>query len=192
MEIRNGKIIVGAAGGTAGKNAKTYKVSLPSAWIKELGLGEDDRSVQLHFDGHQIMISKPMSFDEFADFKKSCGHELKLLSYYENDTLCTTICADFTDKTLSIWNEDVPNLHRAFGVRELPTWDDFMEFLEDRCIPRERDGLRYYLEALGLDEYDPLAIVQRTEGRMAEDHQWLKVEELSNYVSAGISERQKA
>ena len=28
MEIRNGKIVVGAAGGTAGKNAKTYKVSL--------------------------------------------------------------------------------------------------------------------------------------------------------------------
>ena len=83
------------------------------------------------------------------------------------------------------------NLHRAFGVRELPTWDDFMEFLEDRCIPRERDGLRYYLEALGLDEYDPLAIVQRTEGRMAEDHQWLKIEELSSYVPAGISEKKK-
>ena len=45
MEIRNSKIIVGAAGGTAGKNAKTYKVSLPSSWIKELGLGEDDRAI---------------------------------------------------------------------------------------------------------------------------------------------------
>ena len=38
MEIRNGKMIIGAAGGTAGKGAKTYKVSIPSAWAAAMGV----------------------------------------------------------------------------------------------------------------------------------------------------------
>lgn len=178
METRNNRIIVGTAGGTAGKNAKTYKVSLPSVWLSEIGIGEDDRDVCLSFDGQQITIRKRLSFEDFVGSKRAQNHTLKLLSYYESDTLCTRICADFTDQVLAVKNEDVPNLHRAFGVNETPTWDDFTAFLEDRCIPRQRDGLRYYLDELGLDEYDPLAIVLRTEGRMAEDHQWLKVEDI--------------
>ena len=51
--------------------------------------------------------------------------------------------------------------------------------MQERCIPRERAGLREYLEALGIDEYDPLKIIQRTGGRMAEDQQRLEVDELS-------------
>ena len=31
---------------------------------------------------------------------------------------------------------------------------------------------------LGLDEYDPLAIVRKTKGRMAEDDQWIEVQEI--------------
>lgn len=60
----------------------------------------------------------------------------------------------------------------------LPNWEDFQRFLEDRCIPRQRAGLREYLETLGLDEYDPLAIIEKTGGRMAEDQQWLTIEVL--------------
>jgi hypothetical protein len=50
--------------------------------------------------------------------------------------------------------------------------------LEERCIPRQRAGLREYLEAHGLDEYDPLAIIKKTKGRMAEDDQWMEVNEV--------------
>lgn len=39
-------------------------------------------------------------------------------------------------------------------------------------------GLREYLEALGLDEYDPVTIIEKTGGRMAEDQQWLTIEVL--------------
>ena len=41
----------------------------------------------------------------------------------------------------------------------LPDWKDFQNFLAECCIPRQRAGLREYLEALGLAEYDPLAII---------------------------------
>ena len=32
--------------------------------------------------------------------------------------------------------------------------------------------------SVGLEEYDPLEIIRKTEGRMAEDQQWIRVEVL--------------
>ena len=74
-------------------------------------------------------------------------------------------------------NEVSSPLSTAFGVNRKPTWDDLQTFLKDRCVPQERDGLKYYLSDLGLDCYDPLAIIRKTEGRMAEDSCWIKIVE---------------
>ena len=40
MDKRIAKLIVGSSGGTAGKGAKTYKISLPTKWVNELSLDE--------------------------------------------------------------------------------------------------------------------------------------------------------
>jgi hypothetical protein len=74
----------------------------------------------------------------------------------------------------------------AFGNNAMPTWEDFILFLEDRCIPRERAGLREYLEVIGVGEYDPLEIIRVTSGRMAEDNQWLHVKTLSETKGTSI------
>ena len=100
-----------------------------------------------------------------------------ILHYYDGDELCTKICADQTTHQLAIENEVSSPLSTAFGVNRKPTWDDFQTFLKDRCVPQERDGLKYYLSDLGLDCYDPLAIIRKTEGRMAEDSCWIKIVE---------------
>lgn len=72
-------------------------------------------------------------------------------------------------------NQPVPPVKTAFGNNLLPAWGDFQRFLEERCIPRQQTGLREYLEALGLKERDPLAIAEKTGGRMAEDRQRLTI-----------------
>ena len=99
------------------------------------------------------------------------------MHFYDGDTLCTKICADQTTRQLAIQNEISDPLSTAFGVNQSPTWEDLQVFLESRCVPRERDGLQYYLEELGLDEYDPLAIIRKTQGRMAEDNCSIKIME---------------
>ena len=43
MEKRLAKVSISAAGGTAGKGAKTYKLTIPSTWIAAMGINEDDR-----------------------------------------------------------------------------------------------------------------------------------------------------
>lgn len=178
MEIRNGKMIIGAAGGTAGKGAKTYKVSIPSAWAAAMGVDCSKKEIELQFDGEQIVIKKKMSGKEFAEQNKSKQHHVKCFKYYNGHALCTVIYADFTDKTLVAENHTDFLVKTAFGQKNAPNWDDFLAFLEERCVPRQREGLQDYLEALGLDHYDPLEIVLRTEGRMAEDQQWLSVEDV--------------
>lgn len=178
-EERTAKILINKAGGNAGLDAKGYRVALPSAWIKTMGISEDSREVTLQFDGESITIRSPSAadYDAFLAHARSSGHALMILYYYDGDKLCTKICADQTAQQLAIENEVSSPLSTAFGVNYQPTWDDLQVFLKDRCIPQERDGLKYYLSDLGLDRYDPLAIIRKTGGRMAEDQCWIKIME---------------
>ena len=69
-------------------------------------------------------------------------------------------------------------LKLPFGNNPSPSWADYQHFLKDRCIPKTRAGLQEYLEAIGVDRYEPLEIIRKTQGRMAGDDLWLTVEEL--------------
>lgn len=177
MERRQGKIIIGTSGGTASKNSKTYKISLPSSWVNEM-MANGNREVELSFDGDSITISASILPSEYVERKLSMNHELYKINYYDADILCTLIYADFTDKTIKHENYTDNIIKTAFGTNKLPTWDDFLSFLKERCISADRAGLREYLETIGVYEYEPFEIVKKTQGRMAEDKQWLKIEKI--------------
>ena len=178
MEHRTGKIIVSSAGGTAASGSKTYKVSIPSLWIKEMGLNENKRDIEFMFDGNCIYITAEKSIEEFVSQKQAAGHNLTKLRFYDNRELCTIIYADFEDKTLKAKNCTDDIVKTAFGNNIIPIWEDFMNFLEERCVPKERSGIREYLETIGVGEYNPLEIIKKTRGKMAEDNQWIEIEEI--------------
>ena len=46
-EERTANILINKAGGNAGPDAKGYRVALPSAWMKALGISEGSRTVTL-------------------------------------------------------------------------------------------------------------------------------------------------
>lgn len=98
------------------------------------------------------------------------------LYYYHQDKLCTIIDVDEKGKQVAIENFTNDLLHRAFGCNQTPTYEDYEEFLQSRCFPPTRDKLKLVLRELELPFYDPLAIVEKTQGRMAEDQQWLYLE----------------
>jgi len=179
MEKRSAKVNISSAGGTASKSSRTYKVTLPNSWMSELGVQEDRRKIELAFDGKQIVLSRCMNGEEFAMLRLERKHDVRLFRLYDGDVLCTTIYADFTTEELKSENYVSDPVKTAFGNNKLPAWDDFLFFLEDRCLPRQRAGLREYLEAIGVGAYDPLDIIKKTAGRMAEDNQWLEMEYLT-------------
>ena len=178
MENRTGKIIISSAGGTASSGAKTYKVSIPSLWIKEIGLDENNRNIELIFDGNGIYITSEKSVKEFVTQKKKMGHDVKKISFYDIKELCTVIYADFTDKTLKAENYTADIIKTAFGNNKLPNWEDFINFLEERCVPKERSGIKEYLDVIGASEYNPMEIIKKTKGKMAEDNQWIEIEQI--------------
>jgi len=175
MQRRVAKVIISSAGGTASSRAKTYKIVLPNTWMDTLGVCEKAREMELSFNGEQIIISRRPSGKDFAALKLEQGHDVRLFQYFDGDLLCSVIFADFTDKTLAVDNHADDPVKTAFGNITYPTWNDFKAFLEERCIPRGRAGLQEYLEAIGVSDYDPIDIIIKTAGRMAEDNQWLEV-----------------
>lgn len=176
MEQRTAKTNIGSAGGTAGQDSKTYKVTLPASWLKAMGITQKQRDLVLRFDGTSITLSRPVSGADFAARQRSLDHDVRILRLYDGETLCSSIYADLTGQMVVVENQAVSPVKIAFGNNALPDWRDFQSFLSSRCIPRQRAGLREYLEVLGLEEYDPLAIIEKTGGRMAEDQQWLTIE----------------
>ena len=96
------------------------------------------------------------------------------ITYMFRHQPCTVIDVDFLHQKIYIQNRTHDILHRAFGTNEHPSWDDFENFLRDRCFPPTRGLLEEELRSLGLDAYDPLQIVEKTGGRTAEDDLWLK------------------
>lgn len=109
------------AGGTASVGAKTHKVTLPSRWLQAMGITDEKREVELAFVGHQIMITRVVTIEEFYDEKKAQSHSLKTLKFWNADTLCTTIVADFTDHTLCAENHTGQMVKTAFGKKRLLT-----------------------------------------------------------------------
>lgn len=111
------------------------------------------------------------------DFRKSFHMQDYLLrmEFMCEDELCSSILVNFKDKQIEVVNHTSDIIHQAFGVKAKPDWDDFEYFLESRCFPRGRDHMKDILRALGLDSYDPLSIIEKTGGRMAEDKQWIRL-----------------
>lgn len=119
------------------------------------------------YDTSRQIVSKYLNAPPLA------GYTLRMTYMYQQHP-CTVIDVDFLNQQVLIQNKTDDFLHRAFGVNETPTWEDFNLFLTDRCFPSTRGNVKDILKSLQLSSYDPLQIVEKTRGKMAEDDMWLK------------------
>ncbi len=120
------------------------------------------------------MLREDRSLPEYYTMKPM-STPLRLLYMHRND-ICTVIDVNDRDQFIEIQNYTRSPLFRAFGSNTEPTYKDYEDFLEERCFPRSRDKMKLQLDHLGLPFYDPLLIIEKTEGRMAEDDFWIKIE----------------
>lgn len=93
--------------------------------------------------------------------------------YMDRNEPVTLIDVNNALQRIKIINFTNDMISRAFGIRTKPTWEDYEAFLESRCMPRTRYGIKEELENLGLDFYEPVLIIEKTAGRVYEDSQWL-------------------
>lgn len=97
------------------------------------------------------------------------------LEYMYGDTLCTIIDVDEVRQKVHIVNYTDNLMFRAFGKEESPSYEEYMQFLESRCFPKSRDKMKLILKDLDLPFYDPFLIIEKTQGRMAEDDFWIRI-----------------
>lgn len=98
------------------------------------------------------------------------------LWYMHKQSLCTLIDVDEVRRLVRIRNYTDNVMFRAFGKEEEPDYAMYTDFLESRCFPSSRDKMKLVLKDLDLPFYEPFMIIEKTEGRMAEDDFWIRIE----------------
>jgi len=91
------------------------------------------------------------------------------MKYFFRNQLCTVIDIDERNKRIKTYNYHRELIYLAFGKIENPNYEDYESFVESRCIPRDRDKMKLALRELDIPFYDPLLIIEKTQGKMAED-----------------------
>ncbi|MDD3338124.1 MAG: helix-turn-helix domain-containing protein [Lachnospiraceae bacterium] len=128
--------------------------------------------------GPVVLLLKMLEqYPEFAEQMQMPEKEYPLrLWYMHENTLCTLIDVDDVNKQVCVKNYTNHVMFRAFGNVEMPDYDMYENFLKSRCFPESRDKMKLILKDLDLPFYDPFLIIEKTEGRMAEDNFWIKIE----------------
>lgn len=63
-ETRKARVIFSKAGGSASKGSQTTRITLPIKWVREMGITEEAREVDITFQDGKIIIAKAMETDE--------------------------------------------------------------------------------------------------------------------------------
>ena len=96
--------------------------------------------------------------------------------YMYKNRRCTLIDVDEVRQLVRIKNYTENIMFQAFGSNSNPDFAEYQEFLKSRCFPETRDKIKLVLKDLDIPFYDPYLIIQKTEGRMAEDDFWILIE----------------
>ena len=124
-----------------------------------------------------LSVSRPTVYryvEEIRRWERHPSVQMQL-EYMYKDRVCTVIDVDWKNQTVYVENRTNQLPLTAFGVNKTPGWEEFREFLEDRCVPGTRFHLKELLRDMGVDFYDPMLIIEETKGRMAEDDQWIRI-----------------
>ena len=87
--------------------------------------------------------------------------------------ILTNVHVNNLTKRVTIKNHTDNIYDCAFGVKTRVTYDDVMEFLEDRTFPRNRADIADILNVLNLKKYDAYLMCKKLGGRTEQDNNWI-------------------
>lgn len=118
--------------------------------------------------------------EKYPEYEESVKVPEKIWSlriwYMYGQNVCTLIDVNEQERNVKVKNYADKIMFRAFGIVENPDYDQYLEFLKSRCFPESRDKMKLILKDLELPFYDPILIIEKTEGRMAGDDFGIRIE----------------
>ncbi len=121
----------------------------------------------------KILSDRPEIEEELTIPKKTGNIRLWYMLYNE---ICAIIDVDERMQKVKVHNFTCDLMKRPFGKNENPSYEEYEAFLESRCFPRTRDQMKMILKELDLPFYEPIMIIEKTKGKMAEDNFWIKID----------------
>lgn len=139
---------------------------------------EDWESTNKEISGPIVLLLKILNENnEYIDNLLLPKKEYGLRLYYmENNDINTVIDVDMLNRKVKFKNYTNKLINRAFGSKESVTYEEYEEFLESRCFPNTRDKMKIELKKLDIPTYDPLLIIEKTKGRIADDDFYIEIE----------------
>lgn len=142
------------------------------------------KTIERWESGKKEITGPVVTLLKFLDFDRSLAKKLEVpkkelplrLWYYYKNQVCTIIDVDERRQIVAVFDYTNDFMMKAFGKNTEVTYEMYEKFLESRCFPRERDKMKLKLKELDIPFYDPMMIIEKTEGRMAEDEFWIKIE----------------
>lgn len=98
------------------------------------------------------------------------GTKYRVDVYYMEDLL-SKVYVDGESVRVENFSDDI--VWRPFGVLTDVTYQDLMEFYEERCFPKDRQNRNEILDLMGLPCYDTEMICRVTHGTQFDDFLWM-------------------
>ena len=96
MEKRTANIIISKAGGNASQNSIKYKINLPTKWINDMKITQNEREIELEYDeDEKIIIIRKERKNMYLVNELKDKYEIRKLcvqneeEYYEGNHDCT-------------------------------------------------------------------------------------------------------
>ena len=94
--------------------------------------------------------------------------------YMLDGTVCSVVYV-YQDGSVVVDDKTEYIVERPFGSwGSEATIEDVEKLFESRCFPRTRGNCKQILKSGGIDFYNPIEIVRKTEGRMTDDSFWIR------------------
>lgn len=168
----------------SGKEIKEIRKSL-NLTRKELGtfLNVTDKTIERWENSKELLNIAGISTLKILKNHKELLDEYSLpekktitrLLWKKGDDVLTLIDPDYIRSKVTIKNYTNNINLRAFGINKNPSIEDLESFLESRCTPKTRDGIKSYLKSIDVPYYDPYLIIKKTGGRSVEDDFHLEI-----------------
>ena len=179
------------ADGLTGKDIKLIRKKLCMTQVEFAGLVNVTKKTIERWEADKTVITGPIvTLVKILDDNPDILNNLRIpekvypmrLWYMFKREKCAVIDVDERGRRVKLHNFTNDFIKRPFGRLENPTFEQYEDFLESRCFPRSRDKMKLVLQDLDLPFYEPLMIIEKTQGKMAEDDFWIKIERCCRVV----------
>lgn len=94
---------------------------------------------------------------------------VKTYYWYFGTQHTSTIKVDFSAKKVEVEHYSDVKPICAFSGKNNITFNGWEDMIVGRCIPRSQAGCAEKIATIGITEYDPYKIIDKTHGKMAGD-----------------------